>query len=178
MLHLVGSSILFYVIDDARTNKNQVFNKMFIYHLKMAQLLLYNSYPYITYNPWHFTWNHISSTDTVALYSMNKPAPEQEHGYSNIKHGLVWNLGFPQLGTFRFSSFGVQYCALCHNGFLIWRWRKEVPPKYKIHLSDYMPSYPEKSQNKNAIILSKTIHFSLKCWVQNNKLWEEFEVFI
>jgi len=24
LLHLVGSSILFYVIDDARTNKNQV----------------------------------------------------------------------------------------------------------------------------------------------------------
>jgi len=25
LLHLVGSSILFYVIDDARTNKNQVY---------------------------------------------------------------------------------------------------------------------------------------------------------
>jgi len=28
-LHLVGSSILFYVIDDARTNKNQVYIKLY-----------------------------------------------------------------------------------------------------------------------------------------------------
>jgi len=32
LLHLVGSSILFYVIGDARTNKNQVFNYVsFVY---------------------------------------------------------------------------------------------------------------------------------------------------
>jgi len=27
LLHLVGSSILFYVIDDGRTNKNQVYTQ-------------------------------------------------------------------------------------------------------------------------------------------------------
>jgi len=31
LLHLVGSSILFYVIDDARTNKNQ--NQLFLRYL-------------------------------------------------------------------------------------------------------------------------------------------------
>jgi hypothetical protein len=41
-----------------------------------------------------------------------------------------------------------------------------------------MPLYPEKSQNKMLSAYSKRVHFSLKCWVQNNKLWEEITVFI
>lgn len=65
------------------------FKKMFIYHFKMAQLLLSNSFPFIIYNPWHLTWNHIPATDTAPLCNMNKPAPVQGYSYSKIKHGLV-----------------------------------------------------------------------------------------
>lgn len=91
------------------------FKKVFIYHFKRAQLLLSNSFPFIIYNPWHFTWNHISATDTVALYSTNKPAPEQGYSYSNIKHGLVWNLEFPQVGTLKiFIFWGTIVCTLPH----------------------------------------------------------------
>jgi hypothetical protein len=89
------------------------FKEMFIYHFKMAQLLLSNSFPYIKYNPWHFTWNHVPATDTVELYNMSKPAPEQGYSYSNIKHGFVWNLGFPHLGTLKiFIFWGTILCTL------------------------------------------------------------------
>lgn len=65
------------------------FKNMFIYHFKMPQLLLSNSFPFITYNPWHFTWNHIPATYTAPLCNMNKPAPVQGYRYSKIKHRLV-----------------------------------------------------------------------------------------
>ena len=152
------------------------FKKMFIYPFKMAQLLLSNYFPFIIHNPYYFTWNHISATDTVPLCNMNKPAPVQGYSYSTIKHVLVRNLGFPQLGTPRFWSFGTQYSATL--GFYFeYAGSKFLKNIVSIYLSHYMPSYPEKSQNRNDISL-KTVHFSLKCLVQNKKFWKEITGFI